>query len=290
MSTPGKTILAVEDQADVLDLAMTFLTDEGYQVVAAGSGEEAVRILREGRPIDLVFTDIVMAGLNGFGVARQAIALNPATKVLYTTGYADQLHRNEPLVARGDLLPKPYRLGVLGARVAELLETPPEELNPTLRIAFRRWQQVRADAMPPAETAFLAEEVIGILPFVSIVDAEGGGFRYRSLGAAVADDIGTGLVGRMVGAAVPVEHRRFLVGLYAEANASGRPLYVASVYATPHATVATERLFLPLAARGGDSVAVVQTFDRIDTKASIYEVMKEAPVRRDHIRRIDPGG
>jgi len=289
MEARAKRILVVEDQPDVLELAVEFLGEEGYEVVAAASGEEAVAKLRAGPPVDLVFTDIVMPGLNGFGVARQAITANPATKILYTTGYADQLRQNEPLVARGDLMPKPYRLAALGARIGELLTSPPEELNKTLRLAYRRWKALRAGSGAPPEAAFVADAAGGVLPFLSFIDPDpAGGFRYRALGTSVVEDIGADLAGQAVGGNVPDEHRRFLTDLYGEAISTRRPIYVASVYVTPHATVATERLFLPLANRSGGSIAVAQTFDRIDTKATIYEVMRETPIRRDHVRRIDP--
>jgi CheY-like chemotaxis protein len=288
MTAPAKTILVVEDQADVLELAVSFLAEQGYDVIAAESGDEAIRRLRERPGVDLVFTDIVMPGTNGFGVARRAIAHDPATKILYTTGYADQLRRNEPLVARGNLMAKPYRLAALGARIAELLTTPPEELNKTLRLGYRRWRALRGVRGRPGEAAFLSDDAGGLRPFVSLVEpTSDGGFRYRLLGSSVVEDIGIDLAGQPVGGAVPDEHRRFLIALYAEAVATGLPIYVASVYATAQATVATERLFLPLVADAGASVAVVQTFDRIDTKATIYEVMKENPLRRDHVRRID---
>jgi CheY-like chemotaxis protein len=290
MDAPSKTILVVEDQTDVLELAASFLEDEGYEVVAAGSGEDAVAILRQRPAIDLVFTDIVMPGINGFGVARQAIALNPGTRILYTTGYADELRRNDPLVRRGVLLPKPYRLNALGERIAELLTTPPEQLNRVLRKAYSHWRALRDGSGVPDEADFVVGEIEAMLPFISFVERVGGSedFRYRSVGAAIVDDIGCDLAGAVVGVAVNDEHRRFLRDLYRETMETGRPIYAASVYATEQVTVATERLFLPLAAGAGRVIGVVQTFDRIDTKASIYEVMRESPVRRDLVRRIDP--
>jgi CheY-like chemotaxis protein len=289
-----RTILAVEDQPEVLDLAVTFLAEEGYSVIGAASGDEAVELMARHERIDLVFTDIVMPGAaNGFAVARRAIAANPATRILYTTGYADELRRNEPLLVRGDLLPKPYRLALLGARVAELLTTPPEELNRILRDAYRHWRASCVGDQIPGEDILLNRPFATLLPFTSIIDAvaDGAGFRYRTVGAAVIGDIGRDLSGELVGGAVPAEHQRFLLGIYREVAETLRPIYVASVYATADATVATERLFLPLTAQAGraTTVAVTQTFDRIDTRASIYEVMQERPGRRDFVRRIEPG-
>ncbi|HEY0522106.1 MAG TPA: response regulator [Stellaceae bacterium] len=288
MAGETQTILAVEDQPDVLDLAAAFLSDEGYRVLAASSGDAAIPMLVDTADIDLVFTDIVMPGqANGFAVARKAVALRPGIKVLYTSGYAEQLHKNQPLVARGDLLPKPYRLERLKARVDELLNTPPEELNRVLRTAFRRWCRCRADPAQP----FLDEETAVLLPHLSFVEpAAGGGFRYRSTGSALIPDFGLDLSGRPVGENVDKEHRRFLLGIYREVFETGKPIYIASAYATPTATLATERLFLPLPADAPPAreVVVAQTFDHIEARSSIPALLREGATRRDLVRRIEP--
>jgi len=205
----------------------------------------------------------------------------------------NELRRNEPLVVRGDLLPKPYRLAMLGARIAELLTTPPEELNWILRDAFRHWRASCVGGLVPGEDVLPRSVFCDAAAVTSIIDSSlrGAGFRYRTVGAAVVGDIGRDLSGELVGGAVPAEHQRFLLGIYREVTETLRPIYVASVYATADATVATERLFP--AARGtggtGDDRGGHANLRSHRYRASIYEVMQERPNRRDFVRRIEPG-
>jgi CheY-like chemotaxis protein len=297
MTSDAKVILLAEDEPGVLELAAEFLAEEGYGVIAAESGDGALTHLEREASVDLVFTDIVMPGkTNGFGVARRAVALMPGVRVLYTTGYAEQLQRNDALVARGDLLPKPYRLAQLGKRVRQLLHTPPEELNRTLRAVHARWREWRRRSEPGD---FPLRSLEDLLPNISIVEAAGPAddpsFRYRTVGAALVAGIGLDLTGRPVGGAVDDEHRRFLVELYRRAALTGWPIYVASAYSTAGAIVATERLFLPLAASPlaagaapAREILVAQTFDRMDTQGSIHEILRHDATRRDFVRHIDP--
>jgi CheY-like chemotaxis protein len=292
MTSESKVILVAEDELGVLALARGFLAEEGYEVLSAESGEQALALLAGAPNVDLVFTDIVMPGVNGFAIARRAVAAMPGVRVLYTTGYLEQLQQNDALVARGDLLPKPYRLAQLGARVGQLLHTPPEELNRTLRTFYRTWQSWRSGATGSAPFPFHGLEPL--VPFVSIVEATGGAdalsFRYRTVGSALVENIGINLAERPVGGAVDDEHRSFLTRLYRDAALGGCPIYVASAYATEAATVATERLFLPLStgAAPAREILVVQTFDRMDTQGSIYEILQRPATRRDFVRHIDP--
>ena len=80
-------VLVVEDEARVRDMSVAALRDLGYTVRQADSGENALRLLDENLPVTLLFTDIVMPGINGRELADRAKALRPGLKVLYTTGY-----------------------------------------------------------------------------------------------------------------------------------------------------------------------------------------------------------
>jgi CheY-like chemotaxis protein len=117
MSPPADhaTILVVDDDPDVRDYAETVLAEAGYEVLTAADGAGALALLRAGRPIDLLFTDVVMPGLDGFEVARLAVAEKPALKVLFTSGYSGGLGQ----AAR--LLKKPYRPQQLAAEIAAAL-------------------------------------------------------------------------------------------------------------------------------------------------------------------------
>jgi CheY-like chemotaxis protein len=108
------TILVVDDDPDVRDYAVSVLEQAGYAVLEAADGESALGVL--GRcAVDLLFTDVVMPGLNGFEVARRARRDRPALKVLFASGYATDL------TPAGRLLKKPYRPKQLAREIAELL-------------------------------------------------------------------------------------------------------------------------------------------------------------------------
>ncbi|MBO0749624.1 MAG: response regulator [Porphyrobacter sp.] len=107
-------ILLVEDEMLVRELAYEDLTDAGHQVTAAGSGDEALAILREQPSFDVLFTDIRMPGsIDGWQLAAEARQLVPQLKVVYATGLNDDTGRMAP---DERMLTKPYRKNdLLGA-------------------------------------------------------------------------------------------------------------------------------------------------------------------------------
>jgi CheY-like chemotaxis protein len=95
------TVLIVEDEDDVRDLAIAFVQALGYGILAANNGDAALAILKSDAPIDLLLTDIVMPGtLDGFALGRAALALRPNLKVLHVTGYANISRRSIPQAGR----------------------------------------------------------------------------------------------------------------------------------------------------------------------------------------------
>jgi signal transduction histidine kinase/integral membrane sensor domain MASE1 len=117
-----ETILVVEDEAAVRDLAAARLEALGYRIFAAADGPEALGMLERGERIDLLFTDLVMPnGMSGDELARRACALCPEIKVLLASGYALAL----PAGAGPDgfrLLRKPYRGDDLAEAVRAALD------------------------------------------------------------------------------------------------------------------------------------------------------------------------
>jgi CheY-like chemotaxis protein len=109
-------ILLVEDEMLVRELAWEDLTDAGHEVTAAGSGDEALTILKADPGFDVLFTDIRMPGdIDGWELAREAKRLAPDILVVYATGLNDESGQMSP----GErMLTKPYRrdelLGALG--------------------------------------------------------------------------------------------------------------------------------------------------------------------------------
>jgi PAS domain S-box-containing protein len=122
-----ETILAVDDEDAVLDLAVHHLTALGYRVLAARGGEQALEMLRENpaERVDLLFSDVVMpGGMNGLVLAAQAKALRADLRVLLASGYSEDLLRKGSAGTAIDVLAKPYRQTDLASRVRAALDRP----------------------------------------------------------------------------------------------------------------------------------------------------------------------
>jgi PAS domain S-box-containing protein len=103
--------LIVDDQPDVLDMACALFRMLGYEVIAANSGMEALDMLDRHRDVSLLFTDVVMPGMNGVELAREAKNIIPTIKIILATGYAENVLGTllkEP--REFALIMKPYRL------------------------------------------------------------------------------------------------------------------------------------------------------------------------------------
>jgi CheY-like chemotaxis protein len=120
----ARTVLVVEDDRDVREIAITVLEEAGYRVLEAASGDDAYRLLlaHPDLRIDALFTDVVMPGrLDGIDLANAARELRPGLRVLYTTGFANLVRDNREDDLQGPVLRKPYRPGELRAAMhAEL--------------------------------------------------------------------------------------------------------------------------------------------------------------------------
>ena len=124
LDTPGGTVLLVEDDPEVRSLFSAFLRDGGYQVVEAADGQEALETFeREADTIDVVMTDVVMPNVSGPALASALRARRPGVKVIYVSGYTEQLELGEP-EPNTTHLPKPVTRGNLLKHLAALLATP----------------------------------------------------------------------------------------------------------------------------------------------------------------------
>jgi two-component system cell cycle sensor histidine kinase/response regulator CckA len=121
---PAPTILVVEDEAGIRGLVRKILRREGYNVLEAGNGEEAIAIAAAQRvPVDLLVTDVMLPGVGGRELAERIREALPDVKVLYVSGYtddADVLAAKFPPGAR--FLQKPFTLSVLVGQVRASLE------------------------------------------------------------------------------------------------------------------------------------------------------------------------
>jgi len=119
-----ETILLVEDQVAIREVASAYLAGLGYDVLAAPDGEAALRIAetRQNR-IDLVVTDIVMPNMGGRELATHIRRLHPQTKVLFMSGYPDfAVRQAEGLSEHADVLQKPFSLKSLAGKARSLLD------------------------------------------------------------------------------------------------------------------------------------------------------------------------
>jgi CheY-like chemotaxis protein len=112
------TILAVDDDADVRAVAAAILAEAGFHVIEAESGEAAIAILAGDGRVDLLLTDIVMGGLNGLDLARQARALRPELKVLFVSGFWPYIATE---VGAEELVEKPFKAATLLSAVRRAL-------------------------------------------------------------------------------------------------------------------------------------------------------------------------
>ncbi len=103
-------VLLVEDDDEVAALTVDMLQQLGYESVRVASAEAALGALANGRPIDIVFSDVMMPGaMNGIALAREVRRRRPELSVLLTSGYSDSGWR-EAGVPDVEMLAKPYRL------------------------------------------------------------------------------------------------------------------------------------------------------------------------------------
>jgi PAS domain S-box-containing protein len=119
----SETVLVVEDEPLVRELVAEMLQSAGYQVLVAGGGAEAIRLAEShAGPIQLLLTDVVMPELGGRELARQLADRRPEVRVLYMTGYTDDVVlRHGDLGPGAAILQKPFTAAALARQVREAL-------------------------------------------------------------------------------------------------------------------------------------------------------------------------
>ena len=131
----GRTVLVVEDNPAVRQVAISTLHSLGFRVIEAENGDEAAELLKLSKDVSLVLSDVRMPGeLSGVDLARLVQQERPEIQVLLTTGYFDGEDTAEGL----NLLYKPYRAADLAEKIRSLMELP---------------QPDRADMAPPRSVA-----------------------------------------------------------------------------------------------------------------------------------------
>ncbi len=123
MASAHKTILVVDDEPEIRKLVSAMVTQFGYNVLTADSGEHALTMYRHlGEPIELLITDVVAPGMSGPMLADKLTELQPDLKVLYISGYDNTHVVQKYVVERGHvLLSKPFTMEDLKSKMSGLL-------------------------------------------------------------------------------------------------------------------------------------------------------------------------
>jgi DNA-binding NtrC family response regulator len=118
----SKIILVVDDEPEIRKLVTAMLARNGYKVLTADTGDNAVRLFRSNPNIDLLLTDVVAPGMSGPMIADQIAAMKPDIKVLFMSGYDNTQVVQRYVVEKGySLLTKPFTMDALERSVREVL-------------------------------------------------------------------------------------------------------------------------------------------------------------------------
>jgi CheY-like chemotaxis protein len=123
MSAGGETILLVEDEEEIRDLATIMLEGKGYRVLSAPDAENAILIAeRNAGSIQALVTDVVMPRISGVQLAEILVTMVPNLRILFVSGHCRESISPETLADNhADYLQKPYRSDALIAKVQEIL-------------------------------------------------------------------------------------------------------------------------------------------------------------------------
>ena len=118
-------VLVVDDRADIAALAAEMVESLGYRVRTAHSGHEALKIIQEDTTVGLLFSDVMMPGMNGVQLARAAKKRRPEIGVILTSGLIESTI--EPTDFDGtpfEFIPKPYRMTALAQQISRAIGEP----------------------------------------------------------------------------------------------------------------------------------------------------------------------
>jgi CheY-like chemotaxis protein len=122
--TGTETLLVVEDDDALREIATSVLRSAGYTVLAAASGAAALEIAAQHQgSLQLVLTDMVMPGMGGRELATRLTEIRPDIRIVYTSGYTDDaILRRHALEASDHFLSKPYTVVELTRRIRKVLD------------------------------------------------------------------------------------------------------------------------------------------------------------------------
>jgi two-component system, cell cycle sensor histidine kinase and response regulator CckA len=121
-ATDKKTIMVVDDEPEVRKLVGAMVSNFGYTVLTADSGEHALTLYKNNHPLDLLITDVIAPGMSGPMLADKLTEMQPDLKVLYISGYDNTHVVQKYVVERGHkLLSKPFTVDELQSTVKDML-------------------------------------------------------------------------------------------------------------------------------------------------------------------------
>jgi PAS domain S-box-containing protein len=124
VAATGETVLVVEDEPVVRGVIMEMLQDQGYRALEAIDGPSGLRILRLNERIDLLVTDVGLPGMNGRQLADQARETRPGLKILFITGYAENVAIADGFLQPGmEMITKPFDLDNLSRRIRDMVSS-----------------------------------------------------------------------------------------------------------------------------------------------------------------------
>jgi two-component system, cell cycle sensor histidine kinase and response regulator CckA len=120
----SETILLVEDEESLRVLIAGLLESNGYKVLQASDGKEAIRLASKSGPMDLLMTDVVMPGMSGSDLADSLRAALPELKLLFISGYTgDLISQHGVIETDATLLEKPFTRHTLLSKVKVVLDS-----------------------------------------------------------------------------------------------------------------------------------------------------------------------
>ena len=120
------TILIVDDDSFICEMVREHLILQGYRVITACSGDEALQKSAETERVDILLTDIMMPRMNGIELAKKFASLLPGVKILFMSGYLSDPVRDEELpLEKYPVLEKPFSLDRLKSEFARVLANQP---------------------------------------------------------------------------------------------------------------------------------------------------------------------
>jgi len=120
-----ETILAVDDEDTILDMAQEMLEEHGYTVIKAHNGEEAVEIYRsKTESVDLVIMDLGMPGMGGEKSLKELLKINSGAKIIVASGYAaHKMAANPRKYGAAEFISKPYHINIMLQKIRDVLDS-----------------------------------------------------------------------------------------------------------------------------------------------------------------------